>query len=81
MGKPRRGDLAHIRSSDPRHGKDVLKAFIRSDTVAHLTGTVEPGDRLMVLDETLEGTQVYMKVLVKDGTWWIHSAFLETDED
>jgi len=78
--KPQLGEIARVASHDPRHNKDVIKAFIRSDTVAHLTGTVEPGDRALVLESRQEGEQVYFKVLTKGGTWWMHSAFLETED-
>lgn len=77
--KPQPGEIARVATRDPRHNKDVIKAFIRSDTVAHLTGTVEPGDRALVLDSMQEGEQVYFKVLTKGGTWWLHSAFLESE--
>lgn len=80
MRKPQLGEIARVASHDPRHNKDVIKAFIRSDTVAHLTGTVEPGDRALVLESRQEGEQVYFKVLTKGGTWWMHSAFLETED-
>lgn len=80
MRKPLPGDLAQVATRDPRHNKDLLKALIRSDTVAHLTGTVEPGDKALVLESKQEGSQVYFKVFTKGGTWWVHSAFLESED-
>jgi len=34
-----------------------------------------------VLDEMVEGTQTYSKVLAKGKTWWMHSAFLDADNE
>jgi len=29
----------------------------------------------------VEGTQTYSKVLAKGKTWWMHSAFLDADNE
>jgi hypothetical protein len=49
--------------------------------LAHLTGTVGAGERVLVLDEVQDGKQVYVKVLVRGKTWWMHSCFLDADSE
>ena len=81
MKRPKPGELAIVKDRDGNVGKDIISVFIRSDVVAHLTGTVGAGERVLVLDEAQDGKQVYVKVLVKGKTWWMHSCFLDTDSE
>ena len=79
MKRPKPGEMAVVKDRDGKVGKDIISVFIRSDVVAHLTGTVGAGERVLVLDEMKDGQQTYMKVLTKGKTWWMHSAFLDAD--
>jgi hypothetical protein len=79
MRKPKPGEMAVVRNKDEKVEKDIISVLIRSDIVANLTGTMGAGERVLVLDEMVEGTQVYSKVLAKGKTWWMHSAFLDAD--
>jgi hypothetical protein len=73
--------MAVVRNKDERVEKDIINVLIRSDIVANLTGTMNAGERVLVLDEMIEGTQTYSKVLAKGKTWWMHSAFLDADNE
>lgn len=79
MRRPKPGELAVVKDRDGNVGKDIISVFIRSDVVPHLTGTVGAGESVLVLDEMKDGQQTYMKVLTKGKTWWVHSAFLDSD--
>ena len=79
MRRPKPGEIAVVKDRDGNVGKDIISVFIRSDSVAHLTGTMGAGERVLVLDEMKEGQQTYMKVLAKGKTWWMHSSFLDAD--
>lgn len=81
MKRPKPGEIAIVKDRDGNVGKDIISVFIRSDVVAHLTGTVGAGERVLVLDEVQDGKQVYVKVLVKGKTWWMHSCFLDADSE
>ena len=81
MRKPKPGEMAVVRNKDERVEKDIISVLIRSDIVANLTGTMGAGERVLVLDEMVEGTQIYSKVLAKGKTWWMHSAFLDADNE
>jgi hypothetical protein len=73
--------MAVVRNKDERVSKEIINVLIRSDIVANLTGTMNAGERVLVLDEMVEGTQTYSKVLAKGKTWWMHSAFLDADNE
>jgi len=79
--KPRPGEMAVVRNKDERVSKEIINVLIRSDIVMNLTGTMNAGERVLVLDEMIEGTQTYSKVLAKGKTWWMHSAFLDADNE
>ena len=81
MKRPKPGEIAIVKDRDGNVGKDIISVFIRSDVVAHLTGTVGAGERVLVLDEVQDGKQVYVKVLVKGKTWWMHRCFLDADNE
>ena len=81
MKRPKPGEIAVVKDRDGKVGKDIISVFIRSDAVAHLTGTVGAGERVLVLDEMKDGQQTYMKVLTKGKTWWMHSSFLDADDE
>ena len=81
MKRPRPGEIGVVKDRDGNVGKDIISVFIRSDSVTHLTGTVCAGERVLVLDEVQEGKQVYVKVLTKGATWWMHSSFLDADDE
>ena len=81
MRKPRPGEMAVVRNKDERVSKEIINVLIRSDIVMNLTGTMNAGERVLVLDEMIEGTQTYSKVLAKGKTWWMHSAFLDADNE
>ena len=81
MRKPKPGEMAVVRNKDERVSKEIINVLIRSDIVANLTGTMNAGERVLVLDEMVEGTQTYSKVLAKGKTWWMHSAFLDADNE
>lgn len=81
MKRPKPGEIATVKDRAGNVGKDIISVFIRSDIVAHLTGTVGAGERVLVLDEVQDGKQVYVKVLVKGKTWWMHSSFLDADDE
>jgi hypothetical protein len=73
--------MAVVRNKDERVSKEIINVLIRSDIVMNLTGTMNAGERVLVLDEMIEGTQTYSKVLAKGKTWWVHSAFLDADNE
>jgi hypothetical protein len=73
--------MAVVRNKDERVSKEIINVLIRSDIVMNLTGTMNAGERVLVLDEMVEGTQTYSKVLAKGKTWWMHSAFLDADNE
>jgi hypothetical protein len=73
--------MAVVRNKDERVSKEIINVLIRSDIVMNLTGTMNAGERVLVLDEMIEGTQTYSKVLAKGKTWWMHSAFLDADNE
>jgi len=79
--KPKPGEMAVVRNKDERVSKEIINVLIRSDIVMNLTGTMNAGERVLVLDEMIEGTQTYSKVLAKGKTWWVHSAFLDADNE
>jgi len=79
--KPKPGEMAVVRNKDERVEKEIINVLIRSDIVMNLTGTMNAGERVLVLDEMIEGTQTYSKVLAKGKTWWMHSAFLDADNE
>jgi len=79
--KPKPGEMAVVRNKDERVSKEIINVLIRSDIVMNLTGTMNAGERVLVLDEMIEGTQTYSKVLAKGKTWWMHSAFLDADNE
>lgn len=81
MKRPKPGEMATVKDRAGNAGKDIISVFIRSDIVAHLTGTVGAGEKVLVLDEVQDGKQVYVKVLTKGATWWMHSSFLEADDE
>lgn len=81
MKRPKPGEMAVVKDRDGNVGKDIISVFLRSDTVAHLTGTIGAGERVFVLDEQQDGKQTYMKVLTKGKTWWVHSSFLDADDE
>lgn len=81
MKRPKPGEMALVKDRDGNVGKDIISVFLRSDTVAHLTGTIGAGERVLVLDEMKDGQQTYMKVLTKGKTWWVHSSFLDADDE
>lgn len=81
MKRPKPGEIATVKDRAGNVRKDIITVFIRSDIVAHLTGTVGAGERVLVLDEVQDGQQVYVKVLVKGATWWMHSSFLDADNE
>lgn len=81
MRKPKPGEMAVVRNKDERVSKEIINVLIRSDIVMNLTGTMNAGERVLVLDEMIEGTQTYSKVLAKGKTWWMHSAFLDADNE
>ena len=81
MRKPKPGEMAVVRNKDERVSKEIINVLIRSDIVMNLTGTMNAGERVLVLDEMVEGTQTYSKVLAKGKTWWMHSAFLDADNE
>lgn len=81
MRKPKPGEMAVVRNKDERVSKEIINVLIRSDIVMNLTGTMNAGERVLVLDEMIEGTQTYSKVLAKGKTWWVHSAFLDADNE
>ena len=81
MKRPKPGEMATVCDRAGSTGKDIISVFIRSDIVAHLTGTVGAGEKVLVLDEVQDGKQVYVKVLTKGATWWMHSSFLEADDE
>ena len=58
MKRPKPGEIAIVKDRDGNVGKDIISVFIRSDVVAHLTGTVGAGERVLVLDEVQDGKQV-----------------------
>lgn len=79
MQRPKPGEIAVVKDRDGNVGKDIISVFIRSDLVPNLTGTMAAGERVLVLDEMKDGQQVYVKVLAKGETWWMHSSFLDAD--
>ena len=81
MKRPRPGEIAVVKDRDGKVGKDIISVFIRSAVVPYLTGTVGAGERVLVLDEMKDGQQTYMKVLTKGATWWMHSSFLDADDE
>ena len=81
MKRPKPGEMAVVKDRDGNVGKDIISVFLRSDTVTHLTGTIGAGERVFVLDEQQDGKQTYMKVLTKGKTWWVHSSFLDSDDE
>ena len=81
MKRPKPGEMAVVKDRDGNVGKDIISVFLRSDTVTHLTGTIGAGERVFVLDEQQDGKQTYSKVLAKGKTWWIHSSFLDADDE
>ena len=81
MKRPRPGEIAVVKDRDGKVGKDIISVFIRSDVVPYLTGTVGAGERVLVLVELKDGQQTYMKVLTKGATWWMHSSFLDADDE
>ena len=81
MKQPKPGEMAVVKDRDGKVGKDIISVFIRSDIVANLTGTLGAGERVLVLDEMQDESQRYVKVLAKGRTWWMHSAFLDGDDE
>jgi len=81
MKRPKPGEMAVVKDRDGKVGKDIISVLLRSDVVPHLTGTVGAGERVLVLDEMKDGQQTYMKVLTKGKTWWMHSSFLDLDDE